>query len=106
MRVTAWNNGQHHVTGAGYGFKLSAEDRNRFFKKEWKSVFLSIPGVSGEVEVNIDKTSFWSETCRELISKEIGEWLINSGLAPWPARQPPKFFFEQKEGKHFQVKMQ
>ena len=104
MEVTAWNNGQHHTTGAGYGFKLSIEDRDRFFNKEWQSIFLSIPDATGEVEINIAKSSFWNQSCRELISKEIGNWLIKSDLAPWPSRQPPKFILERKEGNHFQVK--
>jgi len=53
MDVTAWNNGRHHATGAGYGFKISVEDRDANFKKSWKAVFVSLPGSSREVEVSI-----------------------------------------------------
>jgi hypothetical protein len=37
MIVTAWNNGKYHKTGAGYGFKVSIEDRDKYFKKDWKN---------------------------------------------------------------------
>lgn len=103
MEVTAWNNGKHHSTGAGYGFKLSVEDRDRFFKKEWRTVYLKLPSRDEEIEVNIDKPSFWSQSCRELISKEIGEWLISCGLAPWEPRHPPKLTLEMVEKNHFRV---
>ena len=90
MIVTAWNNGQHHPSGAGYGLKLQAEDRDRYFRKEWKYVIVELEGYSKPVKLNIDKPSFWNTTCRELISKEFGVWLIENNLAPWPKGKPPK----------------
>jgi len=103
MEVTAWNNGKHHSSGAGYGLKLTPEDRDRFFKKGWRSVYIQLPGSSEEVEVNIEKPSFWNQSCRELISKEIGTWLITTGLAPWESGYPPKLILERKEENHFEV---
>jgi hypothetical protein len=93
---TAWNNGKHLATGAGYGLKVPVIDRDRYFKHEWTSVILEIPVDRGfaEVAVNVDKPSFWNEKCHELISQEIGQWLRNSGLAPWPPHQPPKLLVE------------
>lgn len=91
MEVTAWNNGAHRSSGAGYGLKVSGVDRDRYFKKEWETVLLTIPGETQPVEVNIAKESFWGATCRELISKEIGLWLRSEGYAPWPKGHPPKF---------------
>ena len=90
MIVTAWNNGRHHKSGAGYGIKISVEDRDRFFNSTWKTVILELEGYSHSVEVNINKTSFWNTSCRELISKDIGLWLRQRGLAPWTKRKPPK----------------
>ncbi len=90
MQVTAWNNGKHHRSGAGYGIKLNATDRDSYLKKSWKSVIVLLPnGV--KVEVNTDKASFWNDSCRELISKDIGQWLVEIHKAPWPAGSPPKF---------------
>ena len=103
MQVTAWNNGQHHRTGAGYGFKLRAEDRDTHFKKSWSTVFVSLPGGSDEVPVNIAKSSFWGGTCRELISREFGHWLIHHGYAPWSTSTPPKFELEPVRDNHFKL---
>jgi len=105
MEVTAWNNGNHHKTGAGYGFKLKKEDRDKFFSEEWKNIYLSIPGRKDEIEINIAKASFWNQSCRELISKEIGKWLISNSLAPWPTGQPPKFVLECQVSNHFKLKL-
>lgn len=91
MRVTAWNNGKHSKSGSGYGFKISISDRDRFFNREWKIISLRFEDSNKEIDINIDKVSFWSKICRELISKEIGKWLIVNGFAPWPKGYPPKF---------------
>jgi len=90
MKVVAWNNGQHHASGAGYGLKVDQADRDRFFDKSWDSVILVLPGGS-EVDINVAKESFWSDSCRELISRDIGQWLLETGNAPWPKGAPPKF---------------
>ena len=103
MQVTAWTNGQHHRTGAGYGFKLRAEDRDRFFDKSWSSVFVSLPGMSKEVEVSVAKTSFWGGTCRELINREFGQWLRERRYAPWASGSPPKFDLVPVRGNHFKL---
>lgn len=90
MIVTAWNNGSPHESGAGYGLKVSIEDRNRYFDRMAKKITIELPSGS-RFDVNTAKKSFWSATCRELISKEIGEWLLQNGFAPWPKGHPPKF---------------
>lgn len=105
MIATAWNNGQHHQSGAGYGIKISEQDRDRLFKKEWKSVVLKIEGYDNEVEVNIDKPSFWGETCRELISKEVGLWLIANNNAKWDKGNPPKLRLEPLNERKFKVEL-
>lgn len=96
MIWTAWNNGRHHQSGAGYGFRVSAADRDTYFDRSWKIVTLELPSREARITVtaNIDKPSFWDGTCREMISKEIGQWLIARGLAPWPKGHPPKFSAE------------
>jgi hypothetical protein len=103
MHVTAWNNGQHYRTGAGYGFKLRADDRDRHFKKTWTTVFVALPGVAEEVEFNINKSSFWGGTCRELINRVFGQWLIQRGYAPWSSGAPPKFDLVLVRANHFKL---
>ena len=103
MIVTAWNNGRHRATGAGYGLKVNAQDRDRYFNRSWKTVTLELVGESKEVTVNIDKPSFWGIPCRELISKNIGKWLIKNGRAPWPKGHPPRMRMEPMGDNRFKV---
>jgi hypothetical protein len=105
MIITAWNNGQHLASSAGYGLKLQARDRDRYFQRSWKSVWLQLEGYSQDVEVNVNKPSFWGPNCRELISKHIGIWLIDNSLAPWPKRKPPKLIMEPIQGNNFSVRL-
>jgi hypothetical protein len=89
---TAWKGGSASRTSpAGYGIKIDHYDRDRHFKREWRTVRLLIDGLPHPVTANIDKDSFWNDTCRELISADIGRWMLSSGIAPWPRGRPPKF---------------
>jgi hypothetical protein len=101
MIVTAWKNGNPSASGAGYGVKFDARDRDRFFKREWKSILLSMEGTSGVVEVNVAKPSFWNDYCKELISVEIGRWFIRTGLVPWSKGNPPKLKLTHIKDNHF-----
>ncbi len=105
MIVTAWNNGTHHSNGAGYGFKIDTTDRDKHFKKEWKNVILEFDGETKQAVVNVEKQSFWGSTCRELICKEIGIWLIKNRKAPWPKNHPPKMKIEHIYENIFKVKL-
>ena len=104
MIVTAWNNGRHDRGGAGYGLKIKAEDRNIYFDAKWKSVVLELEGCNQDVEVNIDKLTFWNECCRELISKDIGVLLRQCRLIPWTKGKPPNFEMVPISGNRFFVR--
>lgn len=103
MIVTVWNNGIHHPDGNGYGIKLNSPDRDLHFKREWKKILIELEGDSIPAEVNIDKASFWNQTCKELISVKIGKWLIKNGLAPWPVGKPPLLELTQISGRQFRL---
>jgi len=103
MIVTAWKAGKHNKTGTGYGLKIKIKDRDKYFKKHLKTVILELEGYPEPVEVNIDKFSFWNSICHELISKEIGKWLIKNGFAPWPKYNPPKLSLEPLSHNRFVV---
>lgn len=92
MIWTAWNNGEYNPSGVGYGFRITYENRIKYFQRTWKSVIVILPAEDNNIEVtvNVDKKTFWSPSCGELISKEIGNWLIKRGLFRWPKGQPPK----------------
>lgn len=102
MIVTAWNNGKHHRNGAGYGFKFDATDRDRNIQRSWRTLVVELPNGQ-RVEANIDKPSFWSGSCREIISKEFGAWLLQNRYAPWPKGSPPKFRLSHQSGNHFKL---
>ena len=107
MTWTGWNNGNKCLTGAGYGFKIDAAERDRYFKPEWQCVTVELPTPSGNiaVEVGIDKESFWGRRCRELINKDIGRWMFDQGYAPWPKGKPPKFDVDRSGERAFRIKV-
>lgn len=86
MRAKAWNNGVHHPTGSGYGIKIAAADRDRYFHVEWKEIRLEVPH-QGQVTIALS-SSFWRD-CTELRHQAIGRWLRSAGFAPWPRGAPP-----------------
>ncbi len=92
MTFTAWNNGDK-----GFGFKISAEERDKYFSKDIHTVIIQLPqkGSLLNVECNTNKASFWNETCKELISSKIGNWLKENKFYPWTDGIPPKFEAEK-----------
>ena len=100
--MTAWNSGNHHESGAGYGFKVAPGD-TKYFDRKWRNITLTLEGRSKPIRVNIDKDSFREGACTELINKEIGKWLLPKGLAPWPRRKPPKLCLEPISGNRFRL---
>ena len=103
MIWTAWNNGAHHATGAGYGFKIEPGNRDADFQRGWGTVFIHLPG-GATAEANVDRDAFWGPQCREVISQDIGQWLLSNGHAPWNPGSPPKFEVEATQPRHFHVR--
>ena len=101
FQATAWNNGQHHISGAGYGLRVGAQNRDQFFHRSWNHVTLHLQGYDEPVNVTITP-SFWRR-CSELRSTDIGRWLIQKRYAPWEKGNPPQFRITQKGGKVFEV---
>jgi hypothetical protein len=100
MYVTAWSNGRPLRTGAGYGIRLSASDRDRLFDPGWSHVFVDV--ADGEpVPVPIS-SSFW-RSCPELRSAAIGQWLLRNGLAPWACGSPPPLVLSPTGTRQFRL---
>ena len=103
---TAWSNGSpNNKSGSGYGLKVPKADRDGLFNPEWQTITIEIPSELGgttPIEVNVAKASFW-RGCRELISKEIGLWLLREGLAPWDVGCPPKIRISIRENNVFRI---
>ena len=103
MIVTAWINGTAFVSGAAYGVRLAAEDRDRYFQRDWETIELELGGYALVVKIDVAKPSFWNSTCSELIHTEIGRWLIENGLESWQAGQPPKLSLKLIGGTRFRL---
>lgn len=104
--ATAWNNGARHRTGAGYGLKISSQDRDTYFERDWNTVTLQLIGerTSRIAEPNVAKDSFWDGTCRELIAAEIGRWFIENGFDRWTRGAPPRFRMRLLARREFEVR--
>ncbi len=42
MKVTGWSNGSPSASGAGYGLRISAADRDRYFDRSWSEVSIEL----------------------------------------------------------------
>ena len=102
--VSGWNNGSpNNRTGAGYGIRISKEDRDKYFRREWD--FVEIELENGEVvRINLSN-SFWKK-CVELRSSKIGRWMLERDYAPWPKNNPPKFELVQVSERRFKLSSQ
>lgn len=98
--VTAWNNGKFNRTGAGYGLRLHATDRDAVFNRSWSDVVVDLPN-SKKARIRLS-SPFWC-ACPELRSAEIGRWLISAGYDRWPQRRPPTFILIQVSENYFRV---
>ena len=96
MIVSTWKSGS-----GSFGIKIALDDRERFFDKDWSSVTLTLEGSEQPIKVNVDKDSFWTPTCGELISKEIKAWFKENGLDTWPIRKPHRLELKSISGNHF-----
>ena len=100
-----WNNSHYHASGAGYGLKISFEDRERFFNRDWQNVILHLSGYPRPIEANVAKASFWSRTCGELIKKDIGIWLQRNNRARWNNGHPYEVRFTVVGEREFNVEL-
>jgi len=91
MRGRGWSNGNPSSTGAGYGIAISKSDRDEQFAREPSSVKLKLE-AGPTVRVRLT-SSFW-RSCSEFRSIEIGRWMLELGVAPWPKGRPPTFDIE------------
>ena len=101
MRGRGWSNGSPARSGSGYGIAISKTDRDRHFKRDLESVKIMLEG-GPRVTVKLTE-SFW-RSCSEFRSAEIGRWLLDRGLAPWPKGTPPQFHIEPAENGEFRVR--
>jgi len=97
MIASGWRGGRGFV----YGLRVLGNGRWLYFRREWASVRLIFPDGDREVSVPITD-SFW-EKCPAPRSREIKEFFIRNGLAPWPKNHPPHFVLEPRGGGCFRL---
>jgi hypothetical protein len=100
MLVTAWSNGAPRQSGAGYGIRVEASDRERYFARSWPEIDVDL-GAYGRATISVS-ASFWSR-CPELRSAMIGRWLLGHRVAPWPAGRPPQLTLLPQGGTSFRL---
>ena len=66
-------------------------------------MLIDLQGEEKPIYINIQKESFWNGSCQELISKEIGVWIIKNKFVPWDKGYPPKFKLIPIEKNHFRL---
>lgn len=101
MIVKGWSSGAPNGrTGAGYGVRITHRDRDRYFCPEWPSVTVELD-QGATIQVNLS-SSFWRR-CSELRKQEIGKWMLDRGLAPWPKGRPPQMRLEPIGQRRFRL---
>jgi hypothetical protein len=78
MRASGWK-------GGTYGIRVGRENANKYFPKNWTEFFVEFDGRAHRYAL---KSTFWT-TCPEFRGAEIGTWLRQNRLAPWPHGKPP-----------------
>lgn len=89
IKVTAWSNG-----GGTYGIRLAKTSVKKHFSPELQTVEVE---VDGQRQVYRLRKTFWT-TCPELRGGVIGQWLQQTGLAPWPKGEAPVLALEVGKG--------
>ncbi len=87
MIVSAWHDG-----GGGYGLRVPEGEVSLFFRPEWESVTLHLPGEPDPVAIPLT-SSFWS-SAPELRSARIRRFFERHGVIPWQKSRPPHFELE------------
>jgi hypothetical protein len=75
IECSVWNNG-----AKGWGLKVlgGLEVRKLHFRRSLSPVQIALEGIL--FPFNIDKKSFWTPECGELIKVPLRNWIIRNGL--------------------------
>ncbi|MDD5456320.1 MAG: hypothetical protein PHV30_04725 [Candidatus Margulisbacteria bacterium] len=103
MIVTCWKGGNGNVFDPiGYGLKVAIQDRDKYFNSNWDNIRVEL-NDNITVLIKTNKKSFWNNSCHELISVEVGKWLIENNIAPWPKGNPPKLRLDLISNNYFKL---
>ncbi|MBI5538526.1 MAG: hypothetical protein HY951_00570 [Bacteroidia bacterium] len=105
IEVSAWNNGQHHESGAGYGIYVLKKDRKFILDKNINFISIKIDGKE-EFKASISNSfkrigKIRKIMCGEIRKIEIGIWFKELNLLHWEKNNPPKFDLTHIKGNEF-----
>jgi hypothetical protein len=90
--ASSWDNGSpDYGTGTGLGLRIDQSYQAVIFNSNFNNINLYHNGELIAKNVNVS-----NKNCRELISKEIGLWLIKNKWHKWPTGQPYRFKISQR----------
>ena len=85
--------------GGTYGVSVGKANAAQYFKKTWSRVEIEIDGEFHSFPL---RETFW-KTCPEFRGGALKEWLLRSGLAPWPRGDPPKLILRPLKENRFRI---
>jgi len=97
MIASAWRGGR----GSVYGLRILGNGRWLYFRREWTSVRVFLPGEDEPVEITLSE-GFW-ERSPQLRSPRFRAFFRRNGLLPWARHRPPHFQLEPLGGGRFRV---
>ncbi len=84
-----------------YGLRILGNGRWLYFRREWTSVRVFLPGEDEPVEITLSE-GFW-ERSPQLRSPRFRAFFRRNGLLPWARHRPPHFQLEPLGGGRFRV---
>lgn len=75
IECSVWNNGRN-----GWGLKVLGGTHVRLmhFRRDQSPILVELDGAS--FPLNVDKKSFWTKDCGELIGVALRSWIVRHGL--------------------------
>lgn len=99
--VKAWSNGNaNEKTGAGYGLRISKNNRDKFFLDD-AEYFLII----NKKKIKMNITPGFYRKCPEIRDKKIGMFLVNNNLHKWKSRSPHSLNMIKVDDETFELKL-
>ncbi|AXR00473.1 hypothetical protein [Pseudoalteromonas piscicida] len=100
FETTVWASGKKNLaTGSGYGINIPMKYRKEIFKRNWKSIILTLSSNTIEVKVT---DGFWNK-CNEVRDKRIGLWLIENKVHIWKKGFPTKLSMKYMGNRDFEA---
>ncbi len=107
ISVAAWHDGRFN-----FGLRLTRNDRDRFFSRDWRAVRVSCSRL-GHPPVEIALRPYFWGICSQLRSRAIRQWFCQLGYitpdyrinrARWPYCTPPKMRLHVIDRQHFDLR--